>query len=473
MRRSVNMAPGGISRASLTAAWVVLLAIPAAVAAGTYAETAHGNAERGVLRTPGLARGACAHCHASERGAPRLAKGLWRENDNELCFTCHRTEDLGGIFPGWEIYDRSSHSTDPRATWPGSFPPARREARAAGKCVNCHNPHGSSDRRGVIPGLLAVREGDLCLTCHDGSPSALDVARDVRKPYAHSPYLNTDRHDAGEGGDPDRHSYAGGNRHAACGDCHNPHAVTGGIAASTPGTAPGRLERVSRVRVVNGAAGIVPLYDYRPANDTSSPVLEYEVCFKCHSSWTRQPPGQPDLALLLNLQNASYHPVEGPGKNLGIDPNAFSPGTTAASTISCSQCHGSDDSQVGGPHGSRFPNLLRRSYESRSESRVTTPEELCFGCHRFEVYANTLADPLTLRASRWNPPASASGHAFHVGARSVPCFACHESHGSARFPALIAVGRVPGLQGFSASGSGGSCAATCHAQRTYVVNYPR
>ena len=450
----------------------MLLAAPAAMGAGTYPGSAHGDAVRGVVREPALPRGSCAHCHVDGKTAGRTAKGLWRENDNELCFTCHRTEDVAGIFPGWEAYQRSAHANDPRAVWPGPFPPARREAQAAGKCLGCHDPHGKRDRLGAIPDLLAAREGELCLTCHDGDPSGLDVAREVRKPYAHAPGLG-DRHDAREGGDPARYAHVGGNRHVACGDCHNPHASAGGAAPPVAPLAPAALARVGRVRVVNGAAGFAPLYDYRPANDTSASVLEYEVCFKCHSSWTRQPPGQPDLALLLNPNNPSFHPVEQAGKNPGIDAGAFVGGRMATSTIRCGDCHGSDDSAVRGPHGSRFPNLLRRAYDSRSDARVMAPDELCFECHRFDVYASPVGDGPSQRASRWNPPAASSGHAFHVGQRSVPCFACHDSHGSTRFPALIAVGRFPGLQGFSTQGAGGSCAPSCHAQRTYAVNYPR
>jgi len=455
----------------LAVAVLGLLGLPVAAGAGAYSETGHGSAVRGVLRTPTLARGACGQCHVEGKGSSRFPKGLWRENDNEICFPCHRTENQLGTYPGWEVHGRSVHSTDGRVIWPGPVPPPRREVGAAGKCLNCHDPHGKSDRLGSIPGLLAVRESDLCLACHDGDPSALDVARDVRKPYAHSPSLNANRHDAREGGDPGRYSYVGGNRHALCGDCHNPHAVTGDAVPPLPPAASGRMVRVGRVRVVNGVAGVIPLYDYRPANDTTAPILEYEVCFKCHSSWTRQPPGEPDLALLFNVNNASYHPVEGPGKNTGIDPNAFAGGKSASSTLFCRDCHGSDDSPLRGPHGSRFPNLLRRAYESRSGSRVTTPDELCFLCHRFEVYASPLAS--SPQASRWNPPASPSGHAFHVGERNVPCFACHESHGSAQLPALIVLGRIPGLQGFSASAGGGSCAPACHGQRAYAVNYPR
>lgn len=452
----------------------MLLGLPVGASAAAYPETGHGSGARGVMRDPEIPRGSCAQCHVDASGRSRLPKGLWRENDNEVCFTCHRTEDLLGVYPGWEVYDGSVHSTDPRAAWPGPFPPARRELRAAGKCLNCHDPHGKSDRLGAIPSLLELREGDLCLACHDGDPSALDVSRELRKPYAHSPYKNADRHGVREGADPARYSYVGGNRHAACADCHNAHAVAADAAPPLAPVASNRLARVGRVRVLNGAPGIMPLYDYRSANDTSVPILEYEVCFKCHSSWTRQPPGEPDLALLFNPNNPSFHPVEGLGKNLSIDANAFVGGRSASSTVFCSDCHGSDDSPLRGPHGSRFPNLLRAAYESRSESRMAAPDELCFLCHRFDVYASAGGGPFA-GASRWNPPNASSGHAFHVAERNVPCFACHDSHGSTVFPALIALGRFPGLSGFSANadGRGGSCSPTCHGQRQYAGNYAR
>lgn len=440
---------------------------------GVYAETGHGNPATGILRLSDLPRGSCGHCHVEGVEAARFPNALWRENDNELCFTCHRDDDVAGVYPRREVYETSSHGIDPRAAWPGPFPPARTEVGAGGKCLNCHNPHGSKDRYGVTPSQLVAREEELCLACHDGDPSARDIGREIRKPYGHPALRYVDKHRADEGGDPARFSAVGGSRHAECSDCHNAHAAAGDALPPVPPAASNRNARVSRVRVANGAAGTIPLYDFRFANDTSVPVLEYEICFKCHSSWTQQPPGEQDLARLLNTSNPSFHPVEGPGKNPGIAPGAFAGGKNAASTIHCSECHGSDDAELKGPHGSQFPNILKRAYEARSDFRVTTPDELCFLCHSFETYANPAGALPAQQASRFNPPAAPNGHAFHVGQRNVPCYACHDSHGSAQFPALIVTRRVPGLTAFAASAAGGACTPTCHTARSYAVNYPR
>jgi predicted CXXCH cytochrome family protein len=452
---------------------LALLCWSGPVLAGVYAETGHGNPAAGVLRDPSLPRGGCGQCHVEGDAPVRYAKELFRENDNELCFACHTNENITGVYPGRLVYETSNHRTDARTVWPGPIPPARREAGAGGKCLNCHGPHGKQDASGLVPSQLLAREEGVCLACHDGDPSARDIAREIRKPYSHPAVQTTGKHRTDEGGDPSRFSYVGGNRHAECADCHNAHASFGDPVPPAAPAASARNARTSRIRVVNGAAGTIPLYEYRPANDTSTPVLEYEICFKCHSSWTNQPPGEQDLALLFNTNNASYHPVEAQGKSPGIPAGAFAGGKNGFSVIHCGDCHGSDDSTLKGPHGSQFPNILRKAYESRSISRITTREELCFLCHNFDTYANPVVVPGQPDLSRFNPPAYANGHTSHVGQRNVPCYACHDSHGSPQFPALISTGRTPGILSFIASGTGGTCTPTCHGTQTYVLNYPR
>jgi predicted CXXCH cytochrome family protein len=441
--------------------------------AGVSVQPAHRNPLTGPLRTTDNPRGSCGQCHTNKSGAVAFPKGLWRENDNELCYTCHRQENISGVYPGERIYQSSTHSIDPRVLWPGPFPRARLAVADAGKCLNCHAPHGKRDLYGLIPSLLVLREEGLCLACHDGNPSSQDIAREIRKPYAHAVRQNSGRHRADEGADPALYSNVGNNRHVECSDCHNAHALFGDPMPPLAPQASNRNAWVSRIRVINGGPGTAPQYDYLPALDTGMPVLEYEICFKCHSSWVQLPPGQPDLARLFNPNNASHHPVERQGNSPGIDPNAFAGGMNAFSTIFCSDCHGSEDGALRGPHGSQFPNLLRRPYEANSTNRIVDRDELCFACHNFDTYANPGAFPLAQQASRFNPPASPGGHTFHITQQNVPCFACHDSHGSPRFGALIVTGRSPGLLSFSMNVGGGSCMPTCHGSRPYSINYPR
>lgn len=430
----------------------------------------HANPVTGPSRSADAPRGSCGQCHVNkgDKGG-RHDKGLWRENDNELCYSCHREENAAGSYPGQRLYILSGHATDPRTLWPGPVPAGRRGG--AGLCLNCHTPHGRKDRSGEIPTLLVARDEALCLACHSGYPSGKDVGRDNRKPYGHASIKGSGRHEAGEGGDSDRYSYSSGKRHVSCSDCHNAHAACGDSLAPQPPQASNGNLRVGRVHVENAGPGEIPFYQYRPAGDASA-VLEYEICFKCHSSWTRQPPGQPDLARLFSTANASFHPVESRGKNPGISQAAFTGGVSAFSMVLCSDCHGSDDTSARGPHGSQFAGLLRKEYPARSISRPVGREELCFICHAFEPYAGPSAPAAVQQASRFNEPQSRGGHALHAG-RNVPCYACHDSHGSAKYPALIVTGRVPGITSFTSSANGGSCQTTCHGPRSYTVNYLR
>lgn len=439
--------------------------------AGVIDETGHGKRGAGALKKPGAPMGTCGQCHTDKSSVVKYPKSLGRENDNGFCGSCHQNEGLSGVFPRPEIYETSEHGTNPRFIWPGPNPPVRREPDAQGKCLNCHTPHGVKDRLGVIPSLLLTREEDLCITCHGRGIAVTDIAREVSKAYSHLSMRATGKHFADEGGDPARYSAADGNRHAACSDCHNAHAVAGDPLPPVAPRASNRNARVGRVSVLNNSAGSIPTYIYRAASDSSTPALEYEICFKCHSSWTRQPPGQQDMAKLFNVNNASFHPVETQGKNSNIDLISFAGGINALSTIFCGDCHGSDDSSLKGPHGSRFPGMLKKSYQTRGLGGFVTRDELCFQCHNYDVYANQSG--MVQQASRFNPPFSSAGHVFHVGERSIPCYACHDSHGSPQYPALIVTGRLPGIINFSVSADGGTCLPTCHGPQTYRINYPR
>lgn len=428
------------------------------------------------LLEQGVHRGSCDQCH-SQHGTYDVVydHALVGPDDNTLCDGCHNVPWAGGSYGGTTAYMGSAHGWDLSTVWPGPTPPARSEPGAAGKCLNCHDAHGWEDGQGLIPQLAHAREENLCLACHDGAPAVHDVRLDQTKPFRHPTQDFSGRHTGpGEQLPSDFGRTPLNRRHAECADCHNPHLARGG-ALPPGGDASSRLLLgVSRLQVTNGPAGSAPAFTFVPASDTLTANRgDYPLCFKCHSSWTTQPSGQTDLARVLNPNNPSYHPVEAAGANPGISPLAFETGWGPASLTACGDCHGSDDPAARGPHGSLHRGILKRPYDASSAERPTTADELCFSCHRFDVYANDDAPEATLSASRFNPPQTQRGHAYHVGRREVPCGACHATHGSTTLPHLLVTGRSPGLLSVSVTPAGGTCSPTCHNPKDWTSNYGR
>ena len=445
---------------------------------GVYTSTKHGDPKIGVYRTGSEPRGSCSQCHyqhasygGSRTGGP-YKYALFTDNANNLCYTCHNTPRTLNVYQGSTIYNQSSHATSSSVVWPGPTPPAR-PTGDWGKCVNCHNPHGYKDSTGLIPNMAFSREENLCLPCHDGSPASKNINAQYIKTYKHPTASYSGKHSTSENGTPANFA-SPNNRHAECEDCHNPHYAKRDSAAPLPPNASNRIVGVNRVKVINGPAGIAPTYNYRAPNDTSF-FYEYEICFKCHSSWTTQPAGQSDMALLFNGNNPSYHPVEAQGKNRNINSNAFVNNWTWDKLTYCTDCHTSDDTTVRGPHGSANRYLLKKSYAASPTSRTMSSNEMCFDCHRYDTYTNNSASNTIKGYSRFNPPNITQGHTYHVGNKMYSCYTCHQSHGSTNQPALIATGRVstPKINGYTQTSTGGTCSPTCHGSKSYTINYAR
>ncbi|HEY6195021.1 MAG TPA: cytochrome c3 family protein [Candidatus Eisenbacteria bacterium] len=422
--------------------------------------------------------GECASCHTlhgSDLPTPQ-EHALTGPDDNTFCDHCHTTPWAGGSYAGTRSYDGSAHGSGSATIWPGPYPPPRTEADAPGKCLNCHDPHGWEDADGMIPRLTIGREEVLCLTCHDGAHATTDIRTDLNKVFAHPTRTYKSRHAGPLESNPADFAITPLNhRHAECEDCHNPHVArpTGALVPPPP-AASTLLLGTSRIAVQNGPAGTAPGYTFVAASDTlTAPVAEYQLCFKCHSSWTTQPASQTDLAKVLNPANPSFHPVEAPGTNANIAAGAFAGGWNAGSMVRCGNCHGSDPGGSAGPHGSVYAGILPKPYAASPATHTTTSDELCFSCHTFEVYADPTAPDPVRGASRFNAPGALRGHAEHVGQLSIPCYACHTTHGSSTLPHLLVTGRSPGIISYSESPTGGTCTATCHAAKTYATNYAR
>jgi hypothetical protein len=156
-------------------------------------------------------------------------------------------------------------------------------------------------------------------------------------------------------------------------------------------------------------------------------TLEYQLCFKCHSSYTtlRTATAGPstqalDTALEFNPRNASYHPVEAAGAN-GSDrmntslarPSAYRLwALTVNDTVRCTQCHGDpadNPSPVAtgipattgdvrlGLHASPYRGILRSYYRDRTlnvgtEPYLITDYSLCFLCHSEDPFGTGSTD---------------------------------------------------------------------------------
>jgi hypothetical protein len=333
----------------------------------------------------------------------------------------------------------------------------------------CHVAHGAEPESRLVLRPVPGDDASACLRCHAVGASRAAIATDWAKPFSHD--VGTGLHDAEEAPTSRRRplpeTSAGTRRHATCVDCHDPHAATDRPAAG--GLAPGALAGVWGIGL--GGGRVEPVR------------YEYEVCFKCHGDSANKPQSSGPLppetvrrAIVdVNLRRvfgpgaASSHPVTAPGQNPDV-PSLLAP-YSAGSTITCSDCHGSDGGGARGPHGSSLPHLLARDYRTGYPT-VESPQAyaLCYGCH----------DRETLLSDRSAFPK----HAAHVVDHSFPCAACHNAHGvsaTAGSPARNAhlidfdVGLVTpdpiGRRQFNDLGPRkGSCNLTCHS-RTHDVAY--
>ena len=185
--------------------------------------------------------------------------------------------------------------------------------------------------------------------------------------------------------------YSGANRHASCLDCHDPHEA-GPTLMNRTATATATRNQIPVGSPLTGATGVTfgPTFPAlwsptQEANFGTNPVTatrEYEVCFKCHSSFAfgataPTPPGQgdsatqqTDVAMELNPNNRSMHPVV---SSLNLAAGTLSPKSLPASyllapwnvnagtqTMTCTDCHNTDSASPAaqGPHGSAIRYLL-------------------------------------------------------------------------------------------------------------------
>ncbi|MEI6564036.1 MAG: cytochrome c3 family protein [bacterium] len=385
----------------------------------------------------------CTSCHEPHDNT--YGKFLVMDNHGSaLCLVCHNKQ----------YWEQSVHRTS-GARWNGAAPhpwpylDAKNVAEAG--CENCHTPH----KAGTPERLLVFQKAeDNCLFCHNGNVAKGNLIPEFGKLSRHDIRGTTGVHDPAE-------NIARSSRHVACVDCHNPHGANG--APATAPQAPGSLAGVAGV----SASGSV----------ITQVTREYELCFRCHADSTGKgeasvPRDKPETntRLEFNTGNASFHPVEGPGRNPDV-PSLIAP-LRPNSLIYCTDCHNNNQGpRAGGkgpdgPHGSAYAPLLERKLEFRdflAESAASYA--LCYKCHSRDSILGNQSFPL---------------HAAHVAASQTACTTCHDSHGMPGASHLINFNRMyvtangKGLLNWSDEGSRqGSCNLSCHGKDHDNLGYDR
>jgi predicted CXXCH cytochrome family protein len=330
---------------------------------------------------------------------PDNTKNIWQINAANnyrtgFCLTCHdssppeatiststivpytilfpNTSQYPG-FPGW---NKSDYLTSQH--W-SSLPYPEKE------CTNCHSQHGTNYYRmlkaaeddGTNPGnCLYDANGNSCHVSGN-SYGAPDIKTPLQRTFNHPVLTYSGRHS-----DTETTSDFGSNRHAECVDCHNPHMAQAGTHTAGTSTVSNALKGTWGVEPPNTPAWQVP--DQNSYTIVKPAQYEYQICFKCHSSYafgSNPPSGLTDQAKEFNPNNASYHGVMAVPTDTYSGASYDSP-WTYNSRMYCSDCHGSDQSgDAEGPHGSNRDHILKGRWDNTMTYDSGYTGSLCDRCH--------------------------------------------------------------------------------------------
>ncbi|GAW31451.1 cytochrome c3 family protein [Carboxydocella sp. JDF658] len=287
------------------------------------------------------------------------------------------------------------------------FVPHRNYSTSTAKCGICHQLHQALEYRLVRNSSTST----LCFTCHDGSASNYNIkSLFAAGTISFHPVAGI--------------SLAGNSDKLRCVDCHNPHNVN-----DNRPLAPAASGALSYSRGVAPPAR--PAWSQVAEGDWNYKIsisYQYELCYRCHSTWDPANPTHAaltlrDIAREFNPNNKAFHPVEADSPNTkGI----FVSGYSASTRIFCTDCHGSPVSGAArGPHGSTNVKILKGVYDNNTGTGNS--QHLCFRCHNYNAYAQR--DPyrdsnLTgfYNSNRGNL------HAYHTDKlNSIRCQYCHSA----------------------------------------------
>lgn len=399
-------------------------------------------------------KGVCMNCHNSHgkttdgSGDPnKVIPKMLVMNDganSEICNKCHEHSSIKSKtagYPGFSVFSAGVHKA--KASWPGgNYYTEPTPADQKGKCINCHDPHGTAiiDAWGNvtnIAGNVFDWEEKVCYECHDGSTAASNLKFFENEGIGHLPSGTFLVHSFDE-------NIKTAQRHVECMDCHNVHAVQDFNASEALVIRLSKAFRgVSGVKVLSSPGVNTPNpnnatwknnpyaldgyeYEWVPNVDTEPIALrEYMVCFKCHSSYSNASTGGKRVVAYLNPNNVSTHGFSFQNKTSFSNPRiqsnaqylfpndpskagyAFHPSNpNRRYNMTCSDCHGNPDTSGGkprGPHGSNWNYILKGDPRSSS---------FCNECHPAAEYGNDTS-PASLKHS--DPGGDYHGKGNHYG----------------------------------------------------------
>ncbi len=366
-----------------------------------------------------------------------------------------------------------------------------------GSCLDCHDSgHGSNKMNLLSPWKFVSdanpidpmrQEERFCYYCHTTGGPGINVqtafntypANTATSYFQHNVNQTNGPHTADEvlGS-----QFGNANRHVECGDCHGPHGDSTGTSIA-PNTKPQNI----------GVTGVQPVYDAAGAlirfNFLNKSANEYQLCLKCHSSYTTLPDysatglaklgvsDSRDLALEFSPNAASFHPVQAAGKNTNWPANTWAANSScggvpcsATSRVYCTDCHANANAIANAPHGSPRLHILNGTADYITDDNnadiTHSTGELCFQCHSYQTYVNGTNDTRFTRHNKHN---------------KYSCYDCHDTHGSEKdhlinfdtshisLPTVTngQTGYVPG----NTVGSG-TCYLSCHSKIHNGFTYP-
>ncbi|HUU44710.1 MAG TPA: cytochrome c3 family protein, partial [Acidobacteriota bacterium] len=262
-----------------------------------------------------------------------------------------------------------------------------------------------------------------------------DIEREFQKTF-HHPVKEGSGHSPGERLPSLKTATVG---HAECVDCHNPHQR---IEAGRPQT-----------YAVTGYS--------LSGQYLESSIYEYQICLKCHSEYLGADRSVKSLSADFDQSVRSQHPVTRGAR--GVRLPSLAAGSGRSLTMTCSDCHTSDDREgPRGPHGSDHRFLLSGNYTRdivTDESPYTY--EFCYSCHDRSSILSNESFPLHREHIVGDPISGRSG---------TSCHTCHASHGSRDNPHLLDF-NPKGVERDSRTGllryeergeHGGACYLRCH-----------